>query len=88
MLEDHPVESYNIDLYFPPGLPVDRDEIEEELSEVDGFEVVGAGSGESGSNLDLEVAVGKPVDEALRQVREVLGRLGVTGARIAVTAAD
>ncbi|GID64219.1 hypothetical protein Acy02nite_21000 [Actinoplanes cyaneus] len=77
---------YFVDVYFPPGLPVDRDEIEDELSELDGFEVVGAGTGESGSNLDLEVSSDLAADDAVRQVTEVLERLGVAaGARINVS---
>ncbi|MEU4560506.1 hypothetical protein AB0F72_19180 [Actinoplanes sp. NPDC023936] len=77
---------YFVDVYFPPGLPVDRDEIEDELSELDGFEVVGAGTGESGSNLDLEVSSDLAADDAVRQVTEILERLGVAaGARINVS---
>jgi hypothetical protein len=75
--------SYFVDVYFPPGLSIDRDEIEEELIELDGFEVVGAGSGETGSNIDLEVSSEVSADEAIRQVTDVLERLGVAaGARI------
>ncbi|MFF0373741.1 hypothetical protein [Actinoplanes missouriensis] len=77
---------YFVDVYFPPGLPVDRDEIEDELSELDGFEVVGAGTGESGSNLDLEVSSDLASGDAVRQVTEILERLGVApGARINVS---
>jgi len=46
-----------VDLYFPPELPVERDEvqaaIEADLGSV--VQVVGAGVGEAGSNLDLEI---------------------------------
>ncbi|MEU8241050.1 hypothetical protein AB0C07_22630 [Actinoplanes missouriensis] len=77
---------YVVDVYFPPGLPVDRDEIEDELSELDGFEVVGAGTGESGSNLDLEVSSDLAAGDAVRQVTEILERLGVADrARINVS---
>ena len=77
---------YFIDLYFPPGLEVDRDEIEEELGELDGIDVVGAGSGEEGSNLDLEISTEVSPDDAVRQVTETLERLGVAaGARMKVS---
>lgn len=78
--------SYFVDVYFPPGLPIDRDEIEDELSEIAGLEVVGAGAGETGSNLDLEISSGVSADDALQQVSEVLERLGVAGGvRISVS---
>jgi ABC-type molybdate transport system permease subunit len=66
-----------VDLYFPPNMPVGRDEIqaaiEEELGSV--VEVVGAGTGETGSNLDLEVV--EPVD-----MPPLLAALAVTFARL------
>lgn len=83
-----------IDIYFSGRLPLDRDEIEEAFAEVTEFEIVGAGSGEAGSNLDLEVGSAVDRADALRIVAEVLHQLGVaeishvrisdTGERIAV----
>ncbi|MEV0807807.1 hypothetical protein [Micromonospora sp. NPDC050200] len=66
-----------IDVYLPPGLPVDRDEIEEEFEELDGFEVVGAGVGEEGANIDLEIDPSVPREAALREVVRILDNLGV-----------
>jgi hypothetical protein len=67
-----------IDVYLAGGISVDRDEVEEELAQLEGFEIVGAGVGQDGTNVDLEVLPSIPRDEALRQVAGVLSRLGVT----------
>jgi hypothetical protein len=68
-----------IDIYFPAELPVDRDVIQEELEKKLGGrgEVVGAGAGESGSNLDLELF--DPVDRGsmIDAIVSTLDRLGV-----------
>jgi hypothetical protein len=81
-----------IDIYFAGEFPVDRDDIEDALNELDGFEVVGAGAGVSGSNLDVEIDDSIPRAEAietvvtvLRQYRSDRGtylRLSDTGERI------
>lgn len=70
-----------IDLYFPLGLLVDRDEIQEALeTSLSGvIAVVGAGSGTAGSNLDLEVLPGADRDNTLRMITDVLITLGVPG---------
>jgi hypothetical protein len=66
-----------IDIYLT-SLPheVDRDDIEDELQEVDGFDVVGAGVGEDFVNLDVEVDDAVPRERAVTAVAEVLRRLG------------
>jgi hypothetical protein len=61
-----------IDIYFTSELPVDRDDLEDALNELDGFEVVGAGVGVSGSNLDVEVDDSVPRAEAIESVVTVL----------------
>ena len=44
-------------IYFPDRLPYGRDELEDALNEaLDGLgEVSGGGSGETGSNIDIEI---------------------------------
>jgi hypothetical protein len=54
-----------IDIYFTSELPVDRDDLEDALNELDGFEVVGAGVAVSGSNLDVEV------DDSIRRAEVI-----------------
>ncbi|GGM10344.1 hypothetical protein [Micromonospora yangpuensis] len=66
-----------IEINFTSGLPVDRDDIEDALQELDAFEVVGAGVGELGTNLDVEVVLPISRDEALKLVAELLHRFGV-----------
>ncbi|MEV0733225.1 hypothetical protein [Polymorphospora sp. NPDC050346] len=63
-----------IDIYFTDELPCDRDDIEDALDELDGFEVVGAGKGVLGSNLDVEVAESIPRARAVSMVTGVLRR--------------
>lgn len=65
-----------IDVYFRGPLPVDRDEIEEILAELPDFEVVGAGAGDTGANIDLEVVSGIDSRSAMRIIADVLDRLG------------
>lgn len=76
-----------VDLYFPPGLLLDRDEIHEaiEASPQGDAEVVGAGTGVSGSNLDLELMPTIDLIHALRQLEEVLSRLRVPDGTLIVT---
>ncbi|MET7419135.1 hypothetical protein [Dactylosporangium sp. NPDC005555] len=80
-----------IDIYFPSELPVDRDDLEDALDELDGFEVVGAGVGVSGSNLDVEVDASIPRAQAIEAIVTVLRqhrsrgtylRLSDTGERV------
>ncbi|MEV4513765.1 hypothetical protein AB0K00_32995 [Dactylosporangium sp. NPDC049525] len=66
-----------IDIYLASLAPdVDRDDIEDELQEVDGFDVVGAGVGEDFVNLDVEVDDTVPREWALATVAEILRNLG------------
>lgn len=64
-----------IDVYFTERLPVDMDDVEDAFAELDDFEVVGAGGGDLGSNIDLEVTSSIPRDDALRKVAQVLSEL-------------
>lgn len=81
--------NFYLDVYFPPGLTVDRDEIEERIGALECFEAVGGGAGHAGSNLDFLVRTGDTdttADAAVRRVTEVLEALGAAGgARINVT---
>jgi hypothetical protein len=66
-----------IDVYFTARLPpdVEMDDVEDAFAGLDGFEVVGAGGGDLGSNLDLEVTASIPRADALREVARVLSEL-------------
>lgn len=66
-----------VDLYFGIGLTVDRDEIQAAIEEDLGaqVDVVGAGTGAAGSNLDLGIS--EDVDLALATLARTLTRLGV-----------
>jgi hypothetical protein len=66
-----------IDVYFAGQLPVDRDDVEDALASLDGFEVVGAGGGEAGSNIDLEVDDTVDRDSALRAIGQLLRELEI-----------
>ncbi|SHN47047.1 hypothetical protein [Cryptosporangium aurantiacum] len=66
-----------IDIYFTDECRVDRDDIEDALAALDGFEVVGAGTGERGSNIDLEVDDSVSGADAVRSVKSVLRQLDV-----------
>ena len=77
-----------IDIYFTQELPVDRDDLEDALAALDGFAVVGAGSGENGSNIDLEVEDSILEADAVRSVNGVLRRFDVDrGVRLRLTGA-
>jgi hypothetical protein len=76
-----------IDIYLAP-LPagLDRDDIEDELQEVDGFDVVGAGVGADSVNLDVEVDDAVPREWALTTVARILRNLGAhAGAHVRVS---
>jgi hypothetical protein len=68
-----------IDVYFTEHLPpdIEMDDVEDAFAELDGFEVVGAGGGDLGSNIDLEVTSSTPRDDALRMVARILSELDV-----------
>lgn len=68
-----------VDLYFPRELQLDRDEIQERLEAVlEGRgEVVGAGTGPAGTNLDLEIADATDGAAALAAIIETLASIGV-----------
>jgi hypothetical protein len=66
-----------IDVYFTGALPLDRDDVEDEFASLDEFEVVGAGGGDSGSNIDLEVDSSVSRDDALNLIAQVLQRLNI-----------
>ncbi|WP_351226807.1 hypothetical protein [Streptomyces sp. NPDC002133] len=62
-------------------LSIDRDEVEDALTEAfaaDG-EITGAGSGMGRSHLDLEVAAGVDRGEAVERARAALAALGIEG---------
>ncbi|MFI0965149.1 hypothetical protein ACH4S8_27690 [Streptomyces sp. NPDC021080] len=61
------------------GLPIDRDEVEEELEAEFGSdgEITGAGTGMGRCHLDLEIERCPDPDAALDRVRRVLAGLGV-----------
>jgi hypothetical protein len=66
-----------VDLYFPLGLEMDRDEIQDAIErEMDeAVEVVGAGVGTTGSHIDLEVR--GSIDQVVNRLAGTLRRLGV-----------
>jgi hypothetical protein len=68
-----------VDLYFPPNLPIERDEVETAIEADLGawVEVVGAGVGASGSNLDLALQPGCDLGVFLPKFVATLTRLGV-----------
>lgn len=68
----------DIFVYFPPGMEIPRDLIEDELDEaLEGRgEVTGGGGGVAGSNIDIWVRDGGDPDY-LAAVRTVLARLDV-----------
>lgn len=59
-----------IEIVIDGPIPVDRDDVEDALSDaLDGIgEVTGAGTGGFGSNLDLEVDPGADRNEVLQRV--------------------
>ena len=68
-----------LDLYFPPNLPLDREEIQAAIETDVGpvVTVVGAGLNNRGSNLDLEVSWVTEIDLVLRAVATTLAQLRV-----------
>jgi hypothetical protein len=68
-----------VDLYFPPNLPIERDQIQLAIEGDLGTtaEVVGAGSGAAGSNLDLEISETANLRSLLTALAVTLTRLGV-----------
>ncbi|MER5458358.1 hypothetical protein ABT008_26670 [Micromonospora sp. NPDC002389] len=61
------------------GLPIDRDDLEDALTAefaLDG-EVTGAGTGEHGGNLDLEIAESADRTAALERLQKVFVELGI-----------
>lgn len=74
-----------VEIHLPGPLDVDRDEIEDALEEALGAdgEVVGAGAGERGSNLDVEVQPVAGRDDVLRLIAGVVEQLAPgSGARM------
>ena len=74
------------ELYLPPELPVDRDEVEDAVAELFGEDVecVGAGMSDLGSNLDFEFKTRRAPDALAAALRPVLHGLNVVGGRIRV----
>ncbi|MEV0489522.1 hypothetical protein [Streptomyces atratus] len=70
-----------MEIRFDRALPVDRDDVEDELNDaLGGFgEVSGAGSGAFGAHLDVDIDPEAERDEAVDRVLGVLGRLGLAG---------
>jgi hypothetical protein len=66
-----------LDVYFHSPLNIDRDDIEEALEEYlgDRGEIVGAGSGASGSNIDVEIE-GDAIPH-LEPIKRILRKLKV-----------
>lgn len=63
-----------IEIHFPYQLPVDRDEIEDAISDAvgDDGEITGAGTGAFGSNLDVEITSSIDKTEVLSRIRRAL----------------
>jgi hypothetical protein len=70
-----------MEIRFDRPLPIDRDDVEDEVNEaLTGIgEVSGAGSGAFGAHLDVDVDPAAAHDEVVRRVLEVLVGLGLTG---------
>ena len=68
-----------VDLYFPPNLHDDRDEIQSAIEADLGpvVDVVGGGLAETGSNLDLEISWAADVGLVLQALVGTLTRLRV-----------
>lgn len=68
-----------VEIRFDGSLPVDRDDIEESLNErLEGIgEVTGAGSGEFGSHLDVEVDEEFAKDDVLNKIFAALRELEI-----------
>lgn len=67
-------------IYFPPGLEVPRDEIEDAIEACLGArgEVTGGGGGTQGSNVDIELF--QPDKGIVAEIRRTLRELGVPAA--------
>ena len=67
-------------IHFPKNSKVSRDLIEEEIDLFldDKGEVVGGGTGENGSNIDVEIFEGEPHDY-LEDLSRILKRTGAPG---------
>lgn len=74
----------DIFIYFFERLNIPLDEVEDALDEALGDlgEVTGMGSGESGSNIDLEIADENDSRQVLTIIRSVLGNLSVPDSSI------
>ncbi|MFD4598976.1 hypothetical protein ACFWPQ_13185 [Streptomyces sp. NPDC058464] len=68
-----------VEIWFDGPIPVDRDDVEDALNEaLDGMgEVTGAGTGESGSNLDVEVEESAEKDIVLSRIFTVMSELEI-----------
>ncbi|MEU1176629.1 hypothetical protein ABZ464_03090 [Streptomyces sp. NPDC005820] len=68
-----------VEIWLDGPIPVDRDDVEDALNEkLSGIgEVVGAGTGESGSNLDVEVEEDVSKKVVLDRIFSVLSELGI-----------
>jgi hypothetical protein len=66
-------------LYFPPGLTLARDQLEDEIQTFLGErgEVTGNGSGAAGSNVDIAIADDADVDAIVHGLSELLRSLGL-----------
>ncbi|KRC62340.1 hypothetical protein ASE14_00360 [Agromyces sp. Root81] len=70
-----------MEIRFDGRIPVDRDDVEDELNDaLAGIgEVSGAGSGAFGAHLDVDIDPVAERDEAVRRVLGVLHGLGLSG---------
>ena len=70
-----------MEIRFDRPLPIDRDDVEDEVNEaLTGIgEVSGAGSGAFGAHLDVDIEPTAARDEVVRRVLGVLVGLGLTG---------
>lgn len=74
----------NLFIYFYDRLPCGLDEIEDELADAlrEFGEVTGAGTGVSGSNIDVEIDNKIAEAEALKIVREALADLNLPSSTV------
>lgn len=72
------------ELHLPDEMTVDRDELEDAVIEAFGglADMTGAGSGNFGSNLDVEFGDPASRDDIVGTVKTVLASLGVERARV------
>ncbi|MBD2767740.1 hypothetical protein IC235_07520 [Hymenobacter sp. BT664] len=78
MIENTSDKEQFIDIYFYSKLGMGRNAIEDDLDEIlaDKGEVIGGGSGPSGSNIDIEIYEGSAAD-FLGLIRTALKKLEV-----------